>query len=103
MKLIDEFNKMAKSHGGKLDPITSCPKLRVLSRLEASFKAYMVKNKEWCGIPTAAIANVTASHAKTKALTRRVCAVAARYKKEQAAEAAGAPGAAPQKLPTGPL
>ena len=25
MKLIDEFNEMAKSHGGKLDPIEILP------------------------------------------------------------------------------
>jgi hypothetical protein len=104
MKLIEEFNQMAKSHDGKLDPIESCPKLKILSAVEASFKAYMVKNKDWCDIPDEAIANVTASQAKTAALATRVCNVAEQFKKQQAAQAAGGPAAAtPPKLPTGPL
>ena len=104
MKLIDEFNRMAKSHGGKLDPIESCPKLKIFAAVEASFKAYMVKNKDWCNIPDSAITTVTESHAKTTALATRVCTVAEQFKKQQAAQAAGGAGAAaPPKLPTGPL
>jgi hypothetical protein len=104
MKLIDEFNQMAKSHGGKLDPIESCPKLKVLSTVDASFKAYLVKNKDWCDIPEDAINNVTQSQAKTAALATRVCNVAEQVKKQQSQQAAGGPGAAaPVRLPTGPL
>jgi hypothetical protein len=105
MKLIDEFNKMAKSHGGKLDPIESCPKLKNLAAIEASFKTYMVKNKDWCNIPDDAIANVTDSQSKTAALATRVCAVAVQFKKQQEMQAAGGGfgAAAAPKLPAGPL
>jgi hypothetical protein len=104
MQLIGEFNEMAKSHGGKLDPIESCPKLKVLAGVESSFKAYMVKNKDWCNVPDEAITNVSESQAKTEALATRVCTVAEQFKKQQAAQAAGGPGAPPPpKLPTGPL
>jgi hypothetical protein len=104
MQLISEFNEMAKSHGGKLDPIESCPKLKILTGVESSFKAYMVKNKDWCNVPDEAITNVSESQAKTAALATRVCTVAEQFKKQQAAQAAGGPAApAPPKLPTGPL
>lgn len=104
MKLISEFNEMAKSHGGKLDPVESCPKLKTLAGVEAAFKAYMIKNKDWCNVPDEAITNVSESQAKTAALATRVCNVADQFKKQQAQQAAGGPAAgAPPKLPTGPL
>lgn len=104
MQLISEFNEMAKSHGGKLDPIESCPKLKILAGVESSFKAYMIKNKDWCNVPDEAITNVSELQAKTVALATRVCTVAEQFKKQQAAQAAGGPAApAPPKLPTGPL
>lgn len=103
MKLIDEFNQMAKSHAGKLDPIESCPKLKTLAGVESSFKDYMIKNKDWCNIPDAAITNVSESQAKTAALAARVCKVAEQFKKQQSEQAAAGPGAAPLKLPAGPL
>jgi hypothetical protein len=101
MALISEFNQMAKSHGGKLDPVESCPKLKTLAAVESTFKTYMVKNKDWCNVPDDAITNVTESQAKTAALATRVCNVAEQVKKQQAT--GGPAGPAPPKLPAGPL
>lgn len=105
MKLIGEFNDMAKSHAGKLDPIESCPKLKSLAAVENTFKAYMVKNKDWCNIPDEIITNVADSQGKTAALAVRVCKVAEQVKKQQAQQAAGGGLGAPAapKLPAGPL
>jgi hypothetical protein len=103
MKLINEFNEMAKAHGGKLDPVESCPKLKNLAVVEMSFKTYMVKNKDWCNIPDDAIANVTDSQSKTAALALKVCNVAEQFKKQQEMQASGGGGAAAPKLPAGPL
>jgi hypothetical protein len=103
MKLIDEFNAMAKTHGGKLDPIESCPKLKNLAAIELSFQAYMVKNKDWCNIPDEAIASVTDSQSKTAALAVKVCNVALQFKKQQEMQASGGGGVPAPKLPAGPL
>jgi hypothetical protein len=106
-KLIDEFNRMAKAHDGKLDPIESCPKLKDLASVENTFKNYMIKNKDWCNIPDDAITNVTDSQSKTAALAVKVCTVAVQFKKQQQMQAAGGAlpggGAPAPKLPAGPL
>ena len=106
-KLIDEFNRMAKAHDGKLDPIQSCPKLKDLAAVENTFKNYMIKNKDWCNIPDDAITNVTDSQSKTAALAVKVCTVAVQFKKQQQMQAAsgalGAGGAPAPRLPAGPL
>ena len=104
-KLIDEFNHMAKAHGGKLDPIESCPKLKSLAVIENTFKSYMIKNKDWCNIPDEAITNVSDSQSKTAALAVKVCNVAVQFKKQQQMQAAGGGlgAAAAPKLPAGPL
>ncbi len=106
-KLIDEFNRMAKAHDGKLDPVESCPKLKDLAAVENTFKNYMIKNKDWCNIPDDAISNVADSQSKTAALAVKVCTVAVQFKKQQQMQASGsalgAAAAPAPKLPAGPL
>jgi hypothetical protein len=99
--LIQELNASAKATQGKLDPTTACPRLRKLAGLENDLLAYMAKNKEWCAIPDNAIENATAGHAKTAQTATQACNIAAQIKKAQEQQANG--GAAPQKLPAGPL
>jgi hypothetical protein len=99
--LIQELNNSAKASGGKLDPTTACPRLRKLAGLENELLAYMNKNKEWCAIPDNAVENATTGHAKTAQTATQACNIAVQIKKAQEQQANG--GAAPTKLPAGPL
>jgi hypothetical protein len=97
--IIDQLNKLAKaSPKGQLDPVASCPKLRILATAEQELAAYLTKNKDWCMVPDSAVTNIQASSKHTKAIAAKACQVAEQIKKGQAANAAAAP-----KLPTGPL
>jgi hypothetical protein len=69
--------------------------------MENELLAYMTKNKDWCAIPDTALENATAGHTKTAQTATQACNIAAQIKKAQEQQANG--GAAPQKLPAGPL
>jgi len=105
---IAELNKQSKK-GGKLDPVTACPKLRGLATVESQMLAYMVKNQNWCSIPDNVIENVKEGSSKTAGIAKQACALAAQVKKMQSQQAAGAAAAGPfgqsaaPKLPAGPL
>ncbi len=103
---IDQLNALAKASKGKLDPVAACPKFRSLVAAEKEFESYMIKNKEWCGIPDDVIENVKTGTARDVGVGKQACALAAqveRAKKQQAL--GGGPGAPPaaQRLPAGPL
>ena len=106
------INKSVKAGGGKLDPVSSCPRLRNLAAIEGEFVAYLDKNKDWCHVPDDAVANASASRAKMAATASRACGFAAqaarirvlqrRQQQQQQQQAAG-PQAPVQRLPAGPL
>jgi hypothetical protein len=103
---IEQLNALAKASKGKLDPVAACPKFRSLVAVEREFEAYMVKNKEWCGIPEDVIANIKAGTARDAGVGKQACDLAVqveRAKKQQ--QAGGGIGGPPpaQKLPSGPL
>ena len=105
--MIAVMNRAVKASHGKLDPVTSCPKLRNLAAIEGEFVAYMVKNKEWCHVPDEALANVQASQRKTSSVASRACNVAVQVRRQQQQRQAsgGGGGQQPQaqRLPAGPL
>ncbi len=107
---IAALNKITKANGGKLDPITACPRLRSLAANEATVVAYMNKNKEWCSIPDDLVGKMTQSRARSAAFAVKACDFAVKIKKMQQQQAQA--GAAQQqqqqqqqaiKLPAGPL
>ena len=103
---IDQLNHLAKGPKGQLDAEASCPKLRGLAASERDLLGYLTKNKEWCSVPDDAISNIQASLGKSTAIATQACNVAVQMRKaqQQAANGGGAVGgAAPQKLPAGPL
>jgi hypothetical protein len=97
---MEDLSRLAKAGKGKLDPIAACPKLRNLAALEAQFVDYLVKNKDWCGIPDNIVQAMSGSHVKTSKFATQACTIAAQAKKAQQQQVA-APQAQP--LPTGPL
>ena len=107
--MIEVMNRAVKASHGKLDPVTSCPKLRNLAAIEGEFVAYMVKNKEWCHVPDEALANVQASQRKTSSVASRACNVAVQVRRQQQQQqqqaSGGGGGQQPQaqRLPSGPL
>jgi hypothetical protein len=94
---------VASAKGKQLDAAVFCSRSAPLNQAETAMLAYMVKNKDWCGVPDEAINQLKAAHAKSVAFSSKACTVAAQMKKmkEQAAQGGGAPQAQP--LPTGPL
>ena len=108
--MIEVMNRAVKASHGKLDPVTSCPKLRNLAAIEGEFVAYMVKNKEWCHVPDEALANVQTSQRKTQTMASRACGLVtqirrARQQQQQQNQQQAAGGGQPQaqRLPAGPL
>jgi len=95
-------NLVKQAHGKQLDPVAFCAKSSGLIAAENAMIAYMEKNKDWCGFPDVALANLKANHAKSSAFAAKACKVAAELKK---AKEQGAEGGGPvaQPLPTGPL
>lgn len=103
---IDALNKISKAHGGKLDPVAACPRLRSLAAAEGELVAYMTKNKDWCSIPEDFGEKMSATRVKTTALAGKACGFAAKMKDMQAqAQKQAQSQSAPQQvqLPTGPL
>lgn len=100
------LNKITKSNGGKLDPITACPRLRSLAATEASVVAYMNKNKEWCSIPDELVTRMSDSRARSAAVAVKACDIAVKIRKMQAQQQQQAQAGTPPpvlKLPAGPL
>jgi hypothetical protein len=99
---IDQLNKLAKANKGRLDPVAACPKFQALVKIEKEFRDYLVKNKDWCGIPDDVEDTVSQSATKDATVSVKACALAVEFKKAQAQAAAGLSAQAP-KLPAGPL
>jgi hypothetical protein len=96
---LDRVNGMVRAAKGKpMDPAKFCSQSAGLNSAESALIAYMEKNKDWCGVPDEVIGSLKANHVKSVAFSAKACAVAAKFKKEQAAGAAQA-----QPLPAGPL
>ena len=99
---IEALNKIVAAGKGKVDPVTSCPRLRNLVSVEGEMRAWMMKQKGWCNIPDDVIEGMKAGTAKTAQIAERACEAAAQMKRQQQAPAGM--GAAPaMKLPSGPL
>ena len=99
---IEALNKIVAAGKGKVDPMTSCPRLRSLVSIEGEMRAWMMKQKSWCNIPDDVIENMKAGTAKTSQIAARACEAAAQMKRQQQSPAGL--GAAPAiKLPSGPL
>jgi hypothetical protein len=100
---VSELNKMITKTQKKLDPVASCPRLKVLLSIDQQVYAYMQKNQAWCGIPDDLISQIEQRRSKDSTYSTQACNFAAEMKKAQAQQAAG--GGAPQapRLPSGPL
>jgi hypothetical protein len=99
---LERVNGMVRAAKGKaLDPAKFCSQSAGLNTAESALIAYMDKNKDWCAVPDDVIAALKANHVKSLAFSAKACAVAAAFKKQQAAGANGAPQA--PALPAGPL
>jgi hypothetical protein len=99
---IEALNKIVAAGKGKVDPVTSCPRLRSLVSVEGEMRAWMIKQKGWCNIPDEVIEGMKAGTAKTAQIAERACEAAAQMKRQQ--QAPTGLGAAPaMKLPSGPL
>jgi hypothetical protein len=70
----------------KAPPTELCSLITEFAKAEAKLVAFMEREGAWCGIPTQAVQQVKASHAKSQEVRKRVCAAAA----------------APQAAPRGP-
>ncbi len=107
MAEINSLNQNTKAHGGKLDPISACPRLRSLAAVEGSVVAYMTKNKDWCSLPDELVSKMTESHTRTLGFAAKACDFAVKMKKAQEQQAAGVQQQQQQqqalKLPAGPL
>ena len=96
---LTRVNNLVRAAKGKpMNPESFCAQSAGLNVAENALIAYMEKNKDWCGVPDAALAGLKANHIKSVAFSAKACAVAAQMKKQQAAG-----GAQAQPLPAGPL
>lgn len=106
---IGALNQITKAHGGKLDPIAACPRLRSLAAAETQVIAYMTKNKDWCSIPDDLITKMTESRGRSASIAVKACDFAVKIKKMQVQQAQAAQQQQQQaqqqalKLPAGPL
>jgi len=102
MATINKVAAAAKKAGKQIDAADFCARSNSFLAADNALIAYMEKNKDWCGVPDDALANVKTNHAKSVAFAAKACKVAAEMKKakEQAAQG-GAPQVQP--LPAGPL
>ena len=103
---VAALNQITKTHGGKLDPTSACPRLRSLAAVEGQVVAYMTKNKDWCSIPDDLISKMTENRGRTASIAVKACDFAVKIKKMQEQQAQAAQQQQQQqalKLPTGPL
>ncbi len=107
MAQVTALNQITRTHGGKLEPISACPRLKALAVAEAEVVAYMTKNKDWCSLPDDLVAKMSQSRARTASVAVKACDFAVKIKKMQTQQAQQAQQAANQqpvlKLPAGPL
>ncbi len=107
MVQVTALNQITKTHGGKLEPISACPRLRALAAAESQVVAYMTKNKDWCSLPDDLVAKMSQSRARTASVAVKACDFAVKIKKMQTQQSQQAQQAANQqpvlKLPAGPL
>ena len=105
MAQIEVLNRLGKAGKGKMDPTAACPASRNLLGVETEMLNYMTKNKDWCNIPDNVLEGFKAARAKTQNFSSQACTFAAKVKQmqQQQREQAANGGAAPQKLPAGPL
>ncbi len=101
------LNSMKKDEHGKLDAEVACPRIRNLAAVDGEIVAYVDKNKDWCNIPDAIVAQTKQAAAGDAGMASKACSVAAqeRKAKQQQAQGGGGGEAAPAapKLPSGPL
>jgi hypothetical protein len=100
---INNMAAQAKKAQKPMDAGVVCAKSHGLSATEDALLAYMEKNKDWCSIPDDVVASLKASHAKSVEFGGRACVAAAKMKKMQEQQAAGAAPQGPPPLPAGPL
>ena len=100
---IDALNKLVAAGKGKIDPITSCPKLRSLVTVEGEMRAWMIKQKDWCNIPDEVIEQMKEGTGKTAQMADRACEAAAQMRRQQQQPAGGLGTPPAMKLPSGPL
>lgn len=105
---VKALNAMTGGGKRKLDPIAACPRLQSLAAAERELVAYMVKNKEWCGIPDEVLDNARKGSARTGGVAAQACRVAGQVKQmraraEREAREGGGGGPQVQRMPTGPL
>jgi hypothetical protein len=96
------LNKMV-SKTKKLDPVTSCPKLKGLVAIDSQVVAYMKKNKTWCGIPDEMLGQIDTRRSKDASYATQACTIAEQVRKAQSQQAAGVGAPQPTRLPAGPL
>ena len=96
---LDKLVKASKT--GKIDPVSSCPKLRTLVSVETEMRNWMTKEQNTCGIPGEIMAQMRDATGKTAQIAERACEAAAEMKRQQTG--GGAPAAPAMKLPAGPL
>lgn len=103
--VIERLNNLSKAAKGKLDPVASCPTLRLLVKAEGELLKYLEANKNWCNVPDEAVAGLKAAGSKSQTFATQACNLATQVKKQQQqqATAGSALGVEAQKLPTGPL
>jgi hypothetical protein len=99
---VAQVNKASKTAGGKLDPISACPKLKALAAVEGEATAYFQKNKDWCNVPGDFLEKMSASYQRTSGFAGKACSLAVQVKKAQQQQAQQQQEMAP-KLPAGPL
>lgn len=101
MAAVAVVNK-SKGPSGKLDPVAACPRLRTLAALESEATAYLVKNKDWCNLPSDFVDKMSESSKHTATFATQACGFAVKMKQMQQQQAQQQQEAAP-KLPSGPL
>lgn len=101
-KQMADLDKLVKtSKTGKIDPVSSCPKLRSLVSVETEMRNWMTKEQNTCGIPGEIMSQMRDATGKTAQIAERACEAAAEMKRQQTGGAA--PAAPAMKLPAGPL
>jgi len=95
------LNKITKANGGKLDPVSACPRLRTLASVEREMLGYMQKNQSWCTIPEEIITQVKTGANRTSQIAGQACKIAAQARQMQNQQSSAGPAA--PALPRGPL
>ena len=104
MVQVTALNQITRTHGGKLEPISACPRLKALAAAESEVVSYMTKNKDWCSLPDDLVAKMSQSRARTASVAVKACDFAVKLKKMQTEQAQQAANQQPVlKLPAGPL